>query len=187
WMHANMLTMNGQRMSKSTGNYILPMQLITGENNFFEKAFSPAILRFCFLQAHYRSVLDISNEAMLASEKGFQRLMEAVENVTNLPVTSNSSFNVQEWKQKCYDSLNDDFNSPILTAHLFDAVKNINAIQDGKETITENDKQLLAETLNAFVFDVLGLFKDRKSTRLNSSHVKISYAVFCLKKKKIQL
>ncbi|HLW42530.1 MAG TPA: cysteine--tRNA ligase [Flavobacterium sp.] len=160
WMHANMLTMNGQRMSKSTGNYILPMQLITGENNFFEKPFSPAILRFCFLQAHYRSVLDISNEAMLASEKGFQRLMEAVENVTNLPVTSNSSFNVQEWKQKCYDALNDDFNSPILIAHLFDAVKNINAIQDGKETITENDKQLLAETLNAFVFDVLGLFNE---------------------------
>src|SRR5690554_6831957 len=160
WMHANMLTLNGQRMSKSTGNYILPMQLITGENNFFEKPFSPAILRFCFLQAHYRSVLDISNEAMLASEKGFQRLMEAVENVTNLPVTSNSSFNVQEWKQKCYDALNDDFNSPILIAHLFDAVKNINAIQDGKETITENDKQLLAETLNAFVFDVLGLFNE---------------------------
>lgn len=168
WMHANMLTMNGQRMSKSTGNYILPMQLITGENNFFEKPFSPAILRFCFLQAHYRSVLDISNEAMLASEKGFQRLMEAVENVTNLPVTSNSSFNVQEWKQKCYDALNDDFNSPILIAHLFDAVKNINAIQDGKETITENDKQLLAETLNAFVFDVLGLFNEGTASGNNS-------------------
>ena len=78
WMHANMLTMNGQRMSKSTGNYILPMELITGNNNFFEKPFHPSVLRFCFLQAHYRSVLDISNEAMLASEKGFSRLMDAV-------------------------------------------------------------------------------------------------------------
>ena len=78
WMHANMLTMNGQRMSKSTGNYILPMELITGNNDFFEKAFHPSVLRFCFLQAHYRSVLDISNDAMLASEKGFNRLMEAV-------------------------------------------------------------------------------------------------------------
>lgn len=164
WMHANMLTMNGQRMSKSTGNYILPMQLITGENNFFEKPFSPAILRFCFLQAHYRSVLDISNEAMMASEKGFQRLMEAVDHLEKLPVATNSSFNVQEWKQKCLDALNDDFNSPILIAHLFDAVKNINAIQEGKETITENDKELLSKTFNAFVFDVLGLYKEETAS-----------------------
>jgi cysteinyl-tRNA synthetase len=77
-MHANMLTMNSQRMSKSTGNYILPMQLVTGENDFFEKPFHPSIVRFCFLQAHYRSVLDISNDAMIASEKGYTRLMEAI-------------------------------------------------------------------------------------------------------------
>jgi cysteinyl-tRNA synthetase len=153
WMHANMLTMNGQRMSKSTGNYILPMQLITGENAFFEKAFSPSVLRFCFLQAHYRSVLDISNDAMLASEKGFDRLMEAIKILRGLK----TSFNVSDWKQKCLDALLDDFNSPILIANLFEAVKFINSVKENKATISAADLELLNESLNAFVFDVLGL------------------------------
>ena len=157
WMHANMLTMNGQRMSKSTGNYILPMQLISGENEFFEKPFSPSVLRFCFLQAHYRSVLDISNEAMLASEKGFDRLLEAVKSLSDLKVSSGSSFNVSEWKQKCLDALLDDFNSPILIANMFEAVKFINSAKEGKATISASDLELLKETLNAFIFDVLGL------------------------------
>jgi cysteinyl-tRNA synthetase len=157
WMHANMLTMNGQRMSKSTGNYILPMQLITGENAFFEKAFSPSVLRFCFLQAHYRSVLDISNDAMLASEKGFDRLKEAIKILRGLKTSSESSFNVSDWKQKCLDALLDDFNSPILIANLFEAVKFINSVKENKATISAADLELLNESLNAFVFDVLGL------------------------------
>jgi cysteinyl-tRNA synthetase len=157
WMHANMLTMNGQRMSKSTGNYILPMQLITGENNFFEKPFAPSVLRFCFLQAHYRSVLDISNEAMLASEKGFNRLMEAVKSLDELKTSSESSFDVSQWKQKCIEALLDDFNSPILIATMFETVKFINSVKENKATISTSDLQLLKETLNAFVFDVLGL------------------------------
>ncbi|MGE4348123.1 MAG: cysteine--tRNA ligase [Flavobacteriaceae bacterium] len=157
WMHANMLTMNGQRMSKSTGNYILPMQLITGENDFFEKAFSPSVLRFCFLQAHYRSVLDISNDAMLASEKGFDRLMEAIKILRGLKTSSESSFNVSDWKQKCLDALLDDFNSPILIANLFEAVKFINSVKENKATISTVDLELLKESLNTFVFDVLGL------------------------------
>lgn len=157
WMHANMLTMNGQRMSKSTGNYILPMQLITGENTFFEKPFAPSVLRFCFLQAHYRSVLDISNEAMLASEKGFDRLMEAVKSLEELKTSSESSFDVSQWKQKCIEALLDDFNSPILIATMFEAVKFINSVKENKATISTSDLELLKETLNAFVFDVLGL------------------------------
>ncbi|HFK5545707.1 TPA: cysteine--tRNA ligase [Elizabethkingia anophelis] len=157
WMHANMLTMNGQRMSKSTGNYILPMELITGNNNFFEKPFHPSVLRFCFLQAHYRSVLDISNEAMLASEKGFSRLMDAVKILDEIQPSDVSTVNVQEWLDKAYSALVDDFNSPILISHLFEAVKWIFLLKDGKETITANDLILLKEKLNAFVFDVLGL------------------------------
>lgn len=157
WMHANMLTMNGQRMSKSTGNYILPMQLISGENDFFEKSFAPGVLRFCFLQAHYRSVLDISNEAMLASEKGFDRLMDAVKSLNELKISGESSFNVAEWKQKCIDALLDDFNSPVLIAHLFEAVKFINSIKENKAIITTSDLEELKQILNAFVFDVLGL------------------------------
>lgn len=157
WMHANMLTMNGQRMSKSTGNYILPMELITGNNNFFEKPFHPSVLRFCFLQAHYRSVLDISNEAMLASEKGFSRLMDAVKILDEIQPSDVSTVNVQEWLDKAYSALVDDFNSPILISHLFEAVKWIFILKDGKETITANDLILLKEKLNAFIFDVLGL------------------------------
>ncbi|MEJ8598855.1 cysteine--tRNA ligase [Riemerella anatipestifer] len=160
WMHANMLTMNGQRMSKSTGNYILPMQLISGENDFFEKPFHPSVVRFCFMQAHYRSVLDISNEAMIASEKGFQRLMEAMNVLENLSANgNNTTFNIEDWKSKCHAALLDDFNAPILIAHLFEAVKFIFALKDGKESISETDLILLKETLNSLVFDVLGLQK----------------------------
>lgn len=159
WMHANMLTMNSQRMSKSTGNYILPMQLVTGENDFFEKPFHPSIVRFCFLQAHYRSVLDISNDAMIASEKGFIRLMEAVKVLNSITPddTKKSGFSLKEWKDRAYEALTDDFNSPILIAHLFEAVKYIFALNDGKETISTVDLEDLKTTLNAFIFDVLGL------------------------------
>jgi len=159
WMHANMLTMNSQRMSKSTGNYILPMQLVTGDNDFFEKPFHPSIVRFCFLQAHYRSVLDISNDAMMASEKGFIRLMEAVKVLNSITPddSKQSGFSLKEWKDKAYEALTDDFNSPILIAHLFEAVKYIFALNDGKETISTEDLEDLKTTLNAFIFDVLGL------------------------------
>ncbi|UFH31048.1 cysteine--tRNA ligase [Chryseobacterium sp. C-71] len=159
WMHANMLTMNSQRMSKSTGNYILPKQLVSGENDFFEKPFHPTIVRFCFLQAHYRSVLDISNDAMLASEKGFTRLMEAVKvlNSINPNDQKESGFNLKEWKTKAYDALTDDFNSPVLIAHLFEAVKFIFALKDEKETVSTDDLADLKSTLNALIFDVLGL------------------------------
>ena len=166
WMHANMLTMNGQRMSKSTGNYILPQELISGENDFFEKPFHPTVVRFNFLQAHYRSVLDISNEAMLASEKGFQRLMEALKTLSAISnqqsaesgkQKTESDFNLNSWKEKCYDALNDDFNSPILISHLFEAVSFIFKLKDGKETIAAEDLEELKTLMNAFVFDVLGL------------------------------
>lgn len=166
WMHANMLTMNGARMSKSTGNYILPQELISGENDFFEKPFHPSVVRFNFLQAHYRSVLDISNEAMLASEKGFQRLMEALKTLSAISnqqsaesgkQKAESDFNLNSWKEKCYDALNDDFNSPILISHLFEAVSFIFKLKDGKQTISSKDLEELKTLMNAFVFDVLGL------------------------------
>ena len=163
WMHANMLTMNGQRMSKSTGNYILPMQLITGDNDFFEKPFAPSVLRFCFLQAHYRSVLDISNDAMLASERGFDRLMEAVKSMDALQASATSTFDVSEWKQKCDNALLDDFNSPILIANMFDTVKFINSLKEGKATISATDLEVLKTAMHAYVFDVLGLESTEKA------------------------
>lgn len=174
WMHANMLTMNGQRMSKSTGNYILPMQLITGNNDFFEKAFHPSVLRFCFLQAHYRSVLDISNDAMLASEKGFNRLMEAVRILNTESAVEGietSSFDLKAWKEKVYDALTDDFNSPVLISHLFEVVKFISASKLGKESISTSDFGDLKQFLNAIVFDVLGLqtIEDSNNDKLDQT------------------
>lgn len=159
WLHANMLTMNGQRMSKSTGNYILPMELVSGNNDFFEKPFHPTIVRFNFLQAHYRSVLDISNEAMVASEKGFQRLMEAMKILSQISVSADqeSSFNLNEWKEKCYAALTDDFNSPILISYLFEAVNFIFKLNDGKEQISTSDLELLKSQMDSFVYEVLGL------------------------------
>jgi cysteinyl-tRNA synthetase len=157
WMHTNMLTMNGQRMSKSTGNYILPLELINGENTFFEKSFSPSIVRFCFLQAHYRSVLDISNEAMLSSEKGFSRLIEGIKLANSIPSNEKSSIDIESWTQSCYDAMNDDFNTPILIANLFEGVRYINLINDKKETISPSDLKILVNTLNTFTFDILGI------------------------------
>ena len=159
WMHANMLTMNGQRMSKSTGNYILPMELVSGNNGFFEKPFAATVVRFCFMQAHYRSVLDISNEAMIAAEKGFIRLMEAVKilNSDQILPSEDSHFSVQEWETKCMDALLDDFNAPILISHLFEGVKFIFALKENKESISADQLQDFKRLMNAFVFEVLGL------------------------------
>ena len=167
WLHTNMLTMNGQRMSKSTGNYILPMQLVDGDNDFFEKPFHPSIVRFCFLQAHYRSVLDISNDAMLASEKGFNRLMDGIKNLNSIQATDSSSFDVNEWLKNCYAAMDDDFNTPILISHLFDVVRVINGAKAGTEKLSSDDIEILKKSLNEFVFDVMGLKSDETSNGNN--------------------
>lgn len=157
WLHANMLTMNGKKMAKSTGNNILPGEIFTGENDILSKAFSPSAVRFFMMQAHYTSILDLSNDALLASEKGYHRMMEALETLKNIEASSASNFDIANWKQECYDAMNDDFNTPILIAKIFDAVKHINLIKEGHESITAVDKEMLQNTLNAFIFDVLGL------------------------------
>lgn len=163
WMHANMLTMNGLRMSKSTGNFVLPMELIEGTNSIFEKEFHPSVIRFCFLQAHYRGVLDISNEALIASEKGYNRLMEAIDLLPLLQPSSNSTFNIKTWKEACYNAMNDDFNTTILIAQLFEAVRVINLINDKKETLTATDLETFSTTVISFTFDVLGLLSKKES------------------------
>lgn len=167
WMHTNMLTMNGLRMSKSTGNYILPMELINGNNNFFEKAFHPNIVRFCFLQAHYRSVLDISNDAMIASEKGYSRLMEGLSIIDTIQTSDKSSIDINSWKESCYNAMNDDFNTPILIANLFEGIRFVNLLNDKRETITATDLLNLKNTLESFTFDILGL-QNEKTTKNNS-------------------
>ena len=160
WMHANMLIMNGKKMAKSTGNFILPTEIFTGDNKNITKAFTPSVARFFMLQAHYRSILDFTNDGLLASEKGYNRLMEAIGQLQDLKTSETSTLDIQAWIQKCYDAMNDDFNTPILIANLFEGVKYINQIKEGKASLTSDDLEDVKQTLNAFVFDVLGLMNE---------------------------
>ncbi|OUS00570.1 cysteine--tRNA ligase [Flavobacteriales bacterium 33_180_T64] len=174
WMHANMLNLNGQRMSKSTGNTINPDELLSGNNKFFTKAYAPSVIRFFNAQSSYRSILDLTDDGLLASEKGFFRLMDAINLLENLKADSSSTFNVSEWKQKCYDAMNDDFNSPILIAHLFEAAKHINQIKGGNASLTIDDLALLKKTMYELTFDVLGL---ANVTKADTGTDKLSGAV----------
>ncbi|MFB9057266.1 cysteine--tRNA ligase [Mariniflexile ostreae] len=157
WMHANMLELNGQRMSKTTGNIINPDELLSGNNSIFSKAYSPSVIRFFIAQSSYRSVLDLTDDGLLASEKGFFRLMEGIHMLDSLKVSDTSSIDVETWKQACYNAMNDDFNTPILIAHLFEAIKYINQIKEGKSTINAEDLKLLKDTIHTFAFEILGL------------------------------
>ena len=162
WMHANMLLLNSQKMAKSTGNFVLPKEIITGDNSVLSKAFAPSVVRFFNMQAQYRSILDFASDALEASEKGYYKLMEAVNALTTLEAAKTSTFDVSSWRKQCYDAMNDDFNTPILIAHLFEAVKVINQIKDNKASINSADLELFKTTINAFVFDVLGLTNETK-------------------------
>jgi len=157
WMHANMLTLNGKKMAKSTGNNILPNEIFSGDNTILSKSFSPTVAKFFMYQANYRSILDFSNDALLASEKGFKRLMEAYKMLGEIKPSSNNEFDTSLWRQSCYDAMNDDFNSPILIAQLFEAVKVINSAKEGKIPLTQDDLDVLQKTMQDFIFTVLGL------------------------------
>jgi cysteinyl-tRNA synthetase len=162
-MHANMLIMNGKKMAKSTGNFILPNEIFSGDNPHITKAYTPSVARFFMLQAHYRSILDFTNNGMLASEKGFFRLMDAINLLDELKPSETSTIDVNSWKQKCYDAMNDDFNSPILIANLFEAVKFINQLKEGSASISSEDLETLKTTIHSFTFDILGLVNVTKT------------------------
>ena len=160
WMHTNMLLLNSQKMAKSTGNFILPNEILSGENSILPKPFSASVVRFFNMQANYRSILDFSGEALEASEKGHSKLMEAVRFLERVAPAKTSTFDVQKWRNNCYAAMNDDFNSPILISHLFEAVKVINQIKDQQASLTKEDLSVFKKTINAFVFDVLGLMNE---------------------------
>ena len=165
WMHTNMLTLNGQKMAKSTGNFILPNDFFTGDSKHLSKSFSAGCVRFFILQAHYRSVLDFSNEALLASEKGYNKLMESIRILETLSSSSiTSDFNVESWKENCYNAMNDDFNSPVLIAELFSVVKFINQVKDGSSSVSKKDLEIIKNSVNVFVFEILGLQNLNEST-----------------------
>ena len=168
WVHANMLTLNGSKMSKSSGNNILPDEIFYFGSPLLSKTFSEPAVKFFMLQAHYRSVLDISNEALLASEKGFSKIIDAINILEAFEkFNDQTDFNIENWREKCYQAMNDDFNTPILIANLFDAVKFINQLNNGKAKISKSDCNNLLQILNSFVFEVLGLEKITKSKKVN--------------------
>ncbi len=157
WLHTNMLTFNGKKMAKSEGTGVTPREMLTGNHPLLTQAYSAMTIRFFMLQAHYRSTLDFSNEALQAAEKGLKRLMVALEAIDGLPTFDKSSVDVNDIKEKLYGAMNDDFNSPIAIAHLFEMVKWVNLITDGKETINEADRSSLSTLAHTFVHDILGL------------------------------
>ncbi len=157
WMHTNMLTVNGVRMSKTAGNGFLPGELFTGNHPLLDKGYAPMAVRFFMMQTHYGSTLDFSNEALQASEKGYAKLMNAMKTADTLKASAKSTSNIAALRQNCYDAMNDDFNAPIVVANLFEGVRIINSVNDGKETITADDLALLKTTMQDFVYDVLGL------------------------------
>ncbi|MES2138827.1 MAG: cysteine--tRNA ligase [Bacteroidota bacterium] len=164
WMHTNMLTVNGVRMSKTAGNGFLPGELFTGDHPLLEKGYSPMGVRFFMMQTHYRSTLDFSNEALQASEKGYARLMASIKTLENLKASPKSTSDIKEIEKNCYDAMNDDFNTPILIANLFEASRIINSVNDSKETITNEDIISLKKLMHEFVFDVLGLKTETSNT-----------------------
>ena len=167
WMHANMLTLNGKKMSKSTGNNILPSEIYNGGSPFLSKAFSPNVARFFMMQAHYRSILDFTNDGILAAEKGFNRLMDGLDILDSIQPSDKSTIDIASWQKSCYDAMNDDFNTPILIANLFEGIKFVHLVNDGKESLNEADLQVLKNTLHAFIFDVIGI-KNEKIEENNS-------------------
>ena len=169
WVHANMLTLNGQKMSKSTNNNILPDEIFDKGSPLLSKTFSESCVKFFMLQAHYRSVLDLSNDALLAAEKGFNKLMDAINILEGLKdFSDNSDFNTKEWVNNCYKAMNDDFNTPILIANIFDAVKFINKVNLQKANISKEDWEVLLSSINSFVFEVMGLQKSNLTNNENS-------------------
>ena len=165
WMHNNMITINGQKMGKSLGNFITLEEFFTGSHKLLQQAYSPMTVRFFILQAHYRSTVDFSNEALQASEKGFQRLMNAVQVLGKIKASDTSTLDVNAFEKRCFAAMNDDLNSPILISHLFDMVRQINSVADGKEKLNEDDLNHLRRLFNTFVFDVLGLRDEEKQSQ----------------------
>jgi cysteinyl-tRNA synthetase len=163
WMHNNMITINGQKMARSLGNFITLDELFTGNHEVLEQAYSPMTIRFFILQAHYRSTINFSNEALQASEKGLDRLMTALRTLHELKASESTSVEFASLKEKCFEALNDDLNSPIAIAHLFDGVKIINSIKAGTEKISASDLKELKSFYNTMVFEILGLKEEQSA------------------------
>jgi cysteinyl-tRNA synthetase len=161
WMHNNMITINGQKMGKSLGNFITLEQFFTGQHEKLAKAYSPMTIRFFILSAHYRGTVDFSNEALEAAEKGLEKLMNAISDLERVQASDKCDAEtekvVKSLRQKCYDAMNDDFATPQVISHLFEACTVVNKLIDHKATICADCLKELKETMHLFAFDILGL------------------------------
>ncbi len=164
WIHHNMITINGQKMAKSLDNGVLLTELFSGDHRLLDQAYSPMTLKFFILQAHYRGTLDFGNEALKAAEKGLSRLFNALKTLENLKPGNQSDFNVKALEEQTYNALNEDFNTPIAIAQLFEAASWINKINDGSAQLIAEDIAHLSNYLNKFVFDILGLKNEQQSS-----------------------
>ena len=162
WMHNNLITIDGQKMGKSLGNAISLNEIFSGSHRLLEKAYSPMAIRFFILQAHYRSTLDFSNRAVQAAEKGMERLFDGMETLEKIRPGTENTYDVEVLKQRCYMAMDDDLNTPVLIAHLFEGVKNIHLIASGKGSLTEEALTKMKDLYNTFVVDILGLKKEEK-------------------------
>lgn len=169
WMHNNMITINGQKMGKSLGNFINLQEFFSGSHDLLERAYSPMTVRFFILQAHYRSPLDFSNDALQAAEKGLSKLINAQKVVTQLVANNTSSVDIKAIEQNCYAAINDDFNTPILIAHLFELVKIVNSAKAGTETLSKEDIKLVGQLFANFVTAILGL-EEAEENHSDMSH-----------------
>ena len=163
WMHNNMITIAGKKMGKSLGNFITLDQFFTGEHELLSQAYSPMVIRFFILGAHYRSTVDFSNEALQASEKGLQRLLDAAQLLEGLKASDNSSTDISDFRENCHKALNDDLNSPIVIAELFEMSRIINSVHSGLITLNKADLNELKSVFKLFFFDLLGLFDERQN------------------------
>ena len=164
WMHGNMLTLNGRRMSKSTGNTILPNELFSGDSPHLSQGYAPAAVRFFMMQAHYRSVLDLSDEALSAAEKGYLRLMQAWERLDRLPASrTNKEVDLDGWMQRAYGALDDDINTPVLISVLFEAVPWINRAAEGKQSLSQEQIDRIQQAFHWFVAEIMGIQRPNSS------------------------
>ena len=168
WMHNNMITINGQKMGKSLGNFITLEQFFTGNHELLKQAFSPMAIRFFILSAHYRGTVDFSNDALVASEKGLERLMNGLSDLDRIQPQAECDADtkrvVKELRQKCYDAMNDDLATPLVISHLFEACSVVNKLIDHKATICAECLDELKQTMRLFAFDILGLTDDKGSS-----------------------
>ena len=167
WMHNNMITINGQKMGKSLGNFITLEQFFTGKHDTLTQAYSPMTIRFFILSAHYRGTVDFSNEALQAAEKGYERLMNGIEDSARIQPSDASDENtkkfVASFRQKCYDAMNDDLMTPAVISNLFEACHLVNVLIDHKAQISADDLKELTEAMQLFAFDILGLKNERSA------------------------